>query len=275
MNARLALALSLSLAAVACGAPRPGAPGAAPACPSALDGADAFARRGVAGTFVLRDERTGCVRATDPDLADVPFTPASTFKIPNALIGLETGVIRGEAHRFAWDGAPRALPEWDQELDLAGALRVSCVPCFQEVARGIGEAKMKDFVHRFGYGDEEVSGPIDRFWLGEPMRITPRQEVEFVHRSIAGELPVKPEHVALVWRLLEIERTPAAVWRGKTGLHTGPGGTVGWLVGWTERDGRRSSYATLVHGRDADRVKAARKEIARELLVRAGALPPG
>lgn len=245
------------------------------ACSAPLDGAESFTRRGVEGTFVLRDEATGCTRATDAALADTGFLPASTFKIPNALIGLETGVITGESHPFHWDGEKRELDDWNRDLDLGGALKVSCVPCFQQVARGIGEPRMRDWLHRFGYGNEDVSGPIDRFWLeGGKLRISPRQQVEFVHRSLAGELPVKPEHVALVWRLLEIERVGDSVFRGKTGLSVQDGRAVGWLVGYAERAGHRWAYATFVHDAapDVARIKPMRKEIARELLVKAGAL---
>jgi beta-lactamase class D len=281
---RLRLTLTLALLSVAaCGpasAPVTKSPPVAPIapaadCPATLDGAESFSRRGVEGTFVLRDEATGCTRATDAALADVGYLPASTFKIPNALIGLETGVITGESHLFRWDGQKRELADWNQDLDLGGALKVSCVPCFQQVARGIGAGRMRDWVHRFGYGNEDVSGPIDGFWLeGGKLRISPRQQVEFVHRSLAGELPVKPEHVALVWRLLEIERVGDSVFRGKTGLSVQDGRAVGWLVGYAERAGHRYAYATFVHDTapDVARLKPMRKEIARELLVKAGAL---
>lgn len=267
---------ALSLAA--CGpAPAPKSPpiARADACPPTLDGAESFSRRGVEGTFVLRDEATGCTRATDAALADVGFLPASTFKIPNALIGLETGVITGESHLFRWDGVKRELDDWNRDLDLGAALMVSCVPCFQQVARGVGEGRMRDWVHRLGYGNEDVSAPIDRFWLeGGKLRISPRQQVDFVHRSLAGALPVKPEHVALVWRLLEIERVGDSVFRGKTGLSVQDGRAVGWLVGYAERAGHRFAYATFVRDTapDGARIKPMRKEIARELLVKAGAL---
>ncbi len=102
-----------------------------------LDAGDVFSREGVEGVFVLRDEATGCVRTTDAVLADQGFSPQSTFKVPHALIGLETGVIAGEHHLWRWDGTPRRLRVWEQDLDLAGALRLSCVPCFQDVARRI------------------------------------------------------------------------------------------------------------------------------------------
>lgn len=238
-----------------------------------------FSREGVDGVFVLRDEATGCVQTSDAALADQGFSPKSTFKIPNTLIGLETGVIAGERHTFRWDGAPRRLRDWEQDLDLAGALRVSCVPCFQDVARRVAAERMGRYLRDFGYGNRDLSGPIDTFWLEGELRITPREQVDFLHRMLTGELPVKRENVELVWRLLVLDAGPGFTFRGKTGLGTQDGRAIGWLVGYAERDGHRWLYATLLQGRggdlDADMTKLTplRKTITRTLLGRTNVLP--
>lgn len=249
------------------------------ACPAELNPGDVFSREGVEGVFVLRDEATGCVQTTDVAMADERFSPKSTFKIPNTLIGLETGVIGGEGHLWRWDGAPRRLSDWEQDLDLAGALRVSCVPCFQDVARRVGVDRMSPYLRDFDYGNQDISGPIDQSWLDGRLRISPRGQVEFLHRMLAGELPVKRSNVELVWRLLEIESGPGFTFRGKTGLGSQDGRAIGWLVGYVERDGHRWTYATLVEGRagaDVDdemaRIMPLRVRITRALLARARVL---
>jgi beta-lactamase class D len=263
-------------------APTPVAPSSRVTCEATLAPTDAFSREGLEGTFVLRDEATGCTQATDAAMADEGFCPQSTFKIANALVGLETGVIEGEHHRWTWDGTPRRLKDWEQDLDLAGALRVSCVPCFQDVARRIGADRMRRYLHDFRYGNEDVSGPIDSFWLdGGSLRITPRAQTEFLHRMLSGELPVKRTNVDLVWRLLEIEHGFDFTYRGKTGLGSFEGRAIGWLVGYVERSGHRFIYATLVRSlkgadpeKEATRIMPLRKSISRALLVRAHVLPP-
>jgi len=214
-------------------------------------------------------------------LAACTATPAQkTSRIPNALIGLETGVIPDEHYVWRWDGSPRALRSWEQDLDLAGALRVSCVPCFQDVARRIGSERMRRYLRDFGYGNQDVSAPIDQFWLTGNLRITPREQVALIHRMLAGELPVKMANVELLWRLLEIERGPGCSARGKTGLGSLDGRAIGWLAGYVERDGHRWVYATFVRSREgADletetlRLIPLRSSITRALLVRAHVLP--
>lgn len=277
---RVALSGLFALAAVSSGcgpsAP-PESPRAVAPCAPTLDGGDVFADAHVEGTFVLRDDATGCSRATDVALADTPFRPMSTFKIPNTLIGLETGVIAGVHHRFRWDGRERPVATWNADMELPRALEVSCVPCFQQVARDVGEARMKTWVQALRYGNADVSGAIDAFWLTGPLRITPRRQAELVHELLAGALPVRREHVELVWSLLEIERTGDTVWRGKTGLGRQDGRAIGWLVGTTEVAGARWTYATLLRGSSDDeaevqRLVPLRKALSRRLLVRAGAL---
>ena len=279
MSPRLPALLSVVTLA-ACSAARAPVTSRPPTCPTELDAGDVFSREGVEGVFVLRDEATGCVQTTDVAMADQGFSPKSTFKIPNALIGLETGVIEGERHVWRWDGAPRRLHDWEQDLDLAGALRVSCVPCFQDVARRVGAERMSRYLGDFGYGNQDISGPINQFWLDGQLRITPRGQVEFLHRMLSGELPVKRSNVELVWRLLEIESGPSFTFRGKTGLGAQDGRAIGWLVGYAERDGHRWLYATLVRGSaNADvnaemtRLIPVRRSITRALLARAHVLP--
>jgi len=232
----------LPLALVACTTPRMPPPPVA-ACITTLDAGDAFTKNALEGTFVVRDETTGCTRTTDAALADTGFRPQSTFKIPNTLIGLETGVIEGEHHTWKWDGTPRKLKDWDQDLDLGGALKVSCVPCFQDVARRVGEARMHTWLRDLHYGNEDIGGPIDQFWLDGPLRITPRGQTEFVHRMLAGELPVKKANVELLWRLLDIEHGPDFTYRGKTGLGTLDGRAIGWRS-WATPSTRATASCT-------------------------------
>jgi beta-lactamase class D len=246
-----------------------------------LPGAHRFEAAGLEGTFVLRNEQTGCVRTTDATLADEPFSPKSTFKLPNTLIGLETGVITGESHLWRWQGEPRALKEWQADLDLGGALRVSCVPCFQDVARRVGDARMREALRAFDYGNQDTAPAIDQFWLSGALRITPRQQVEFVHRMLTGQLPVKREHVDTLWRLLEIERGEGLVFSGKTGFGDQGDRVIGWLVGRVERGADRFAYATLVRSRvgadratEGPRLMPLRKPLTRALLADAGVLAP-
>lgn len=208
-------------------------------------------------------------------LCEQQFSPCSTFKIPNTLIGLESGAIESPAHRFLWDGKPRSRPELDKEMDLAEAIKLSCVPCFQELARAIGAERMHRYVDRLGYGNRDISAGIDRFWLESSLKISPQQQLDFVAKLWSGALPFKPEVVAALKPMLVQESGDGWSWSGKTGscvpedARTPP---HGWFVGEAERNGRRIAFVVFERGEGAFGRDARR--IARALLEQQGHLPP-
>ena len=238
-------------------------------------GADA---REPATTFVLYDDKSDRTEIINPVLAEQAFLPCSTFKIPNTLIGLETGVITDEKFTLKWDGKQRQIAEWNRDQDLASALKNSVVWFYQEVARRIGEMRMKKYVELFQYGNRDTCCSIDQFWLDGKMRITARQQVEFLRRIEAGKLPVKPEHVALLRRLITLESAPGYTLQGKTGTGTQDGRNLGWLVGLVEKVEKpehRWVYALLMVAAPGDKAPSREQRLVmvKKLLAARGILP--
>jgi len=71
----------------------------------------------VEGSFVLYDRNAEKFLYYNKDQSHKEFTPASTFKILNSLIGLETGVIADENFVIPWDSVKRNSV-WDKDYDL-------------------------------------------------------------------------------------------------------------------------------------------------------------
>lgn len=243
------------------------------------DGLALFAARNVSGSFVLLDLERGTTIVVGKDDAARAYPPCSTFKIPNTLIGLETGVIPDEHFALKWDGKRHEeSDDWNRDHDLASAMKYSVVWYYQEVARRIGEPRMKTWLRALRYGNESTEGGIDHFWLGDDanhhggMRISALDQVDLLRRLRAGELPVTPAHAALVTGLLPSVRVGDVNVRGKTGLGESSGRTVGWIVGYAERADRTWIYATHVDGpaADAERIIPLRRELAHALLERYG-----
>ena len=142
---------------------------------------------------------TGCVLLFDAEseqyfkygdsLADSAFTPASTFKIPHALIALETGVVT-DSTLFEWDGVDRGWDMWNRDMTFADALHYSAIHLFQQIAPQIGPERMQEWVDQFGYGNQDISGEIDLFWVDGGLRITPRQQIKFLQKMLTGQLTV-------------------------------------------------------------------------------------
>lgn len=209
-------------------------------------GRELFRAEGVDGAFVLLDLERGDRVVVAPEIASKGFLPCSTFKIPNALIGLETGVVPDEHFTLPWDGEKRWIDAWNRDHDLASAMKHSVVWYFQEIARRIGDERMGRHLAAFGYGNGDRSAGIDRFWLEGPFRITPNAQVDFLRKLRARSLPVSAAHAELVERLIVLEERDGAVLRGKTGLGAQDDRAIGWLVGLVDRGGRSWAYATFV-----------------------------
>jgi beta-lactamase class D len=182
---------------------------------------------------------------------DSAFLPASTFKIVNTLIGLETGVLPDSSHIFKWDGAPRDMSQWDSDLSLRQALKVSCVPCFQELARNIGTDRMNQYLSKLDYGHMSVdTATIDKFWLEGNSRISSREQMNFIHHLYAEDLPVKKECIRKTKDLLFIHDNDSYKIYGKTGWSIRDGFNVGWFVGWFTSDDQTILVVSNVEPKD-------------------------
>ena len=201
--------------------------------------------------------------------------PASTFKILNSLIAIETGVVEGPSSVLAWDGVERSRPEINRDLALPEAFQLSAVPHYQAIARAIGADRMQEWVDRVGYGNRDITGGIDVFWLTGGLRISPKEQVDFLKRLYDGTLPFAPETMAAVRDIMRVEETEDYVLRAKTGWGVPPGTEeVGWWVGWVESGEGVTFFATLLESPDpGDGFGPARIEATRQVLKAIGVLP--
>ena len=142
------------------------------------------------GCFVLMDLETGSVTRLNADRCAKRLPPASTFKVPHALIALETGVLQDEHEVRKWDGTKQRVESWNQDQTLDTAMRYSALWFFQGTARRIGPERMKDWLGRLKYGNQDSSGDITRFWLGGPLLISGDEQLDFLARLYRDELPV-------------------------------------------------------------------------------------
>lgn len=187
--------------------------------------------KGYDGTLVVYDVESQEYLRVHPARADRRYEPASTFKILNSLIALETGVVEDENELIPWDGTVYDTPEWNRDQTLRSAIRDSVVWAYQELASRIGRARMREYVDRVGYGNSDISGPLDYFWLDGGLRISANEQVEFLKRLYAGDLPFSDRTMAIVRKILVREQTPAYTLSGKTGSGRIETGWVGWFAG--------------------------------------------
>ena len=160
--------------------------------------------------------------------------PASTFKIANTIIGLETGVIKNDSTIFKWDGQEKWLDLWEQDLILRDAFQYSCVPCYQQVATKIGPQRMNEYVKKIEYGGLKIdSTNISNFWLEGESRINQMQQIDFLKRFYSGQLPISVRTQKIVKQIMVID-TENYTLSGKSGLSISNEQYNGCFVGYIE-----------------------------------------
>ncbi len=257
----------------ACGGADPSAAtGPGPRLVHRPDHAQLLRDSGLTGVFVLWEPDSFRLEASDTVRADSGFLPASTFKIFNSLVALQTGAVADERTVIPWDGVERR-PEWNADMDMVTAMARSCVPWYQEVARRAGRERMQHWLDTVHYGNAVMGAPIDLFWLTGGLRITPVEQVFFLQRLNEERLPFEVRHQRTVKRILPGDSTETWRLRGKTGWAIRVHEQYGWYVGWVDRGGRTAYFAINIdmHG-DADVPK--RQRMARALLAKEGWIDP-
>jgi beta-lactamase class D len=236
----------------------------------------------IEGTFVLLDAQIGRLIVHNPERARTPFLPASTFKIANTLIALRVGAVDGPEALLVRDSLRAPRQDWWPAVwardhhTLRTALAGSVVWYYQELARRIGPQRMQAYLDDFDYGNRDISGGTDQFWLTGGLRISPLEQVDFLRRFYHGELGISARTTNTVRELLVLEKEPGYRLSGKTGwagLGEADVPQVGWLVGYLERGEAVYFFATNIRIRDASDA-AARLAITRVILADLGLLGP-
>ncbi len=238
-----------------------------------IDLGRSFRELGIEGSIVVYDQNKNQFYEHNAPRNSTAFFPASTFKIFNALVALETGVIRDEVTVLTWDGIQREIAPWNRDTNLRQGFKDSTVWFYQVLARKIGHERMQKFINQVGYGNRQIGTPeqIDRFWLEGPLQITPKQEIEFLQRLYRNDLPFSQRSLDLVKDIMVREQTPDYVLRGKTGWATSTTPGNGWFVGYLEQNNNVYFFATNIDMRnDNDGVN--RIEITRRSLKALGLL---
>lgn len=201
----------------------------------------------VSGSILIYDVEKKEYYSNDFKHSTTGFLPASTFKVPNSMIGLETGVLEGENHLFKWDGKPRRMKQWEADLTLAEAYKVSCVDCYQEVARKIGTKRMNEYLKKFEYGNMEIiDSMIDIFWLEGDFKISQKQQIQFLQRFYNKELPISENTYAIMRRIMVVDKNEDYILSGKTGWAIRNDNNIGWFVGFLQKDNKLYYVATNI-----------------------------
>ena len=195
--------------------------------------ADVFLSRGIIATLVVASSNSDVTHVYNETRSIKRFSPASTFKIPNTLIALGMHVVDSKDTVFKWDGTDKGLPQWNSDQTLETALKVSCVWCYQEIAREVGSEKYESVLAQIDYGNHSTGRHVDLFWLNGDLLVSADEQVRFLQKLYNYDLPFRDEHVDVLKDIMLVEKNAEFSLYAKTGWAiTTP--QVAWYVGFVE-----------------------------------------
>lgn len=197
---------------------------------------------------------------------DTRVSPCSTFKIVNSLIALEESIVSENDSYKEWDGKRYYYDSWNQNQTMESAFKNSVVWYYQDIARQIGASSMKSYIEKINYGNMDISGGIDEFWLASSLSISPKEQVDLLRSIFLEDKFFSDKNIKYLEELMFIGEYDGIKLYGKTGSSNEP--SIGWLIGFYEHDGKRIAYATHISSdKSTDKVSGlVAKEITLDIL---------
>ena len=219
----------------------------------------------VTGGIYVYDLRKNKFSVYDRERMNRGFVPASTSKIIHSLIFLDSGALKDENEVLKWDGVKRRVEAWNQDHNLRSAFKASAAWFYVEASKRVGREKIQKYYDESNYGNRNTDGFGKDYWVAGDLRITPKQQIDFLIRFYENRLPFSPRSVEVVKGILIDERTDKYILRAKTGWSDSYAPQIGWFVGYVEKGDEVYFFAAEIDiKKNEDAAK--RREITRNVL---------
>lgn len=234
---------------------------------------------GYKGTFVIKKSGASRPHVLNEELAKKRLAPCSTFKIPHTVFALEAGVAENERYHQKYNPATHPSKSWwpdtwAKDHTLESAIRNSVVWFYQNISKQIGAEKMAGLLRKANYGNADISGGQETFWLSSSLKISPLEQVNFLEQLFENRLPFQARSVEIVKKITIEEDGEGYTLHGKTGTcRLSEGGYGAWWIGAVRsRAGATHYFALYIEGDDFSSINSDRKIIGRQMLQKQGAL---
>lgn len=232
---------------------------------------DFFDKYDVDGSILIYDLNNNDTISYNHQRLNQEFLPASTFKIINSLIALESGAVKDENEIIKWDGKDRGYDKWNMDQTLRSAIKYSVVWAYQKFVTRMGRDTIQHFVSLANYGNENINGKLTTFWLNGELRINSYQQLDFLKNLYFNKVPFSQRNIDIVKDILIVEETGDYIFRAKTGWTMRVEDQIGWYVGYLEQNDNTYFFVTNISIKENKDAKA-REMITRKVLKRLGLL---
>lgn len=227
----------------------------------------------VEGAIAIYDHKNHTWILSDTVATRKETLPASTFKIINLLIALETKTIASENDIVKWPGSTDTLkydyrPNIYHDITVKEAFEVSAGWAFIELAKKIGKDNYKKYLTLCHYGNINLSQTDPDFWNFGAFGISPINQVEFLKKLYEEKLPFSKRNIEIVKKVMITEQNDDYTIHSKTGWTRENDINTGWWVGYIENKNGTYFFATrLLQDRklNASNFGNCRKEITKSV----------
>lgn len=220
----------------------------------------------VDGCFTMLKNTDGEIIVYNMALDTQRVSPAGTFTLVNALVGLQTGKITTEDMVVNWDGERRPVKEWNRSMTMKQALQVNNIPYFQQISKRVGIDTMKAWIDSLSYGNKKMAGSIDSFWQNNTLKISPDEQLGFLKKLYFDQLPFRKSVMQIVRENLVKEDNTAYKLSFITGTNKDDQHQNGWVAGWVEENKHVYFFVTLVHNPNDKDINGLIVDITRDIL---------
>ena len=189
----------------------------------------------------------------------------STFKIALSLMAYNENIINNKTI-FTWDKKERWLKEWNQNQTPRTWMKYSAVWVSQFITPQLGILKIKDYLQKFNYGNQDFSGDLGKnngltnAWLNSSLKISGDEELSFLINMFQFKLSISHDAIKNTWQNMYIENNQKVDdslygthfdfiknnWQlfAKTGSNGSTGIRDGWFVGIAQKDHQKYIFVT-------------------------------
>ena len=199
------------------------------------------------GSFVLYDQSADKWNIYNMEHASTRVSPNSTYKIYDALLGLESGIITPEHSTFTWNGEPYPFNSWEADQDLTSAIHNSVNWYFQAIDSQAGFEAVRTFLQTINYGNQNTGTNLNLYWTDFSLKISPIEQVELLQDFYQNNFHFDSKNIQAVKKALLLSTTSSGSLYGKTGTGRVNGKDVnGWFIGYIETSNNTYYFATNI-----------------------------
>lgn len=204
---------------------------------------------GYSGSFVLYDTKTDVWKIYNEKQASIRISPNSTYKIYDALLGLENEIITPDDSLMTWNGEDYPFDAWEADHDLHSAMQNSVNWYFQTIDSTAGAETVRNFLEEIEYGNQTIGDDLEMYWTDLSLKISPIEQVEMLQKFYENEFEFSAENIQAVKDSILLSDTASGTLYGKTGTGRIDGQDVnGWFIGYYETQNTVYYFAANIQG---------------------------